>query len=697
MDVHRCRFVDYTPPTVTAVAFSHRSDPTRPSNSALRLAVGRSNGDIEIWNPRYNWVLETRLAGSRGRSIEGIVWAGEEPRLFSIGGSTYVTEWDIRTGLPRVHYDCNAGIIWSIDASDDGTKLAVGCDDGSVVIVDVSGGPGSVEHHMVCQKQPLRVLTVKWYKSEMVVGGCADARIRCWGAQSESRGRIVSTMRVDKSKTESTLVWSIMTLPQRGAIVSGDSTGLVKFWEVATSSLAQTFTSHDADVLALAADASGERVFSAGVDRKIHQFSLVAATGKRASKWVHSYNRLLHSNDIRTLAIHQSLHGPGLLVSGGIERSLVIQSVAGFHDGPYKKIVISHQLANVCIHPAGMVFMWQDQTVKGWRTINGSHRLVAKLAMADDANITHVAVNEAITLMAVATSTAVRLFRLQDDGHRFVVTKIRDPEFDVMVSGARYVTLRDDNLFVLTCDNEVYRYQVGDTISLVDELETGILWVKNMVVGPQFVVVAGFDGKIEVIPTNGKAYSLTKVTPYPHLISISSRNTVLILTQDNRLLEFEVNGTESTLSAWSKRNSEFMPKAFTTLDDKPDGMFADSLANRIWIYGATWLCFFDLSQNLPVTKSSNLMGGKKRARDGLEIEADDHSDSLKQSQVDRLRHEILEDGEQVDAASTPFWFTTKYRPILAANSFGSDSIVVVERPLFSLPEGKAFDLPKLKV
>ena len=82
MDVHRCRFVDYTPHTVTATAFSHVSDPEKVSDPSLRLAIGRSNGDIEIWNPRYNWVFETKLAGSRGRSIEGIVWAGaEEPRM----------------------------------------------------------------------------------------------------------------------------------------------------------------------------------------------------------------------------------------------------------------------------------------------------------------------------------------------------------------------------------------------------------------------------------------------------------------------------------------------------------------------------------------------------------------------------------------------------------------------------------------
>lgn len=705
MDVHRCHFVDYTPHTVTATAFSHVSDPEKVSDPSLRLAIGRSNGDIEIWNPRYNWVFETKLAGSRGRSIEGLVWAGsgpgEEPRLFSIGGSTYITEWDLTTGLPRINYDCNAGIIWSIDVSECGSKLAVGCDDGSVVIVDVSGGPGSIEHELICQRQDLRVLTVKWYKSSMIVGGCADARVRCWSASSDTRGRILSTMRVDKSKTESTLVWSIITLPQRGLIVSGDSTGLVKFWDVASFSLVQTFTSHDADVLTLCADYKGEKVFSAGVDRKIHQFSLLSSNGKRSSKWIHSFNRLLHSNDIRTLAIHESLHGSGLLVSGGVERSVVVQSVSQFQDGPYKKIVISQQLSNVCIHPKNLIFMWQDQSVKAWKTINGSHKLVSKITMADDSNITDVAVNGEVSLMAVATSTAVKLFRLKTDGIKLAVTKIRDSDFDSIISGAKSVALKGTDLVVLTCDNEIYRFNVGESeITLTEELETEkISRVKTMTVGKDFVVVAGFDGHIEMIPFKGKATLITRITPYPHLITISNKNTVLILTQDNKLLEFEANGSEFTLSAWSKRNSEFMPKPFVKLEDKPEGMFAENDSDRVWIYGSTWLCFFDLLQNIPVTKSNNnIVAGKKRARDGLAIEENgDTIDSLKQSQVDRLRHEIMVEGEEIDASARPFWLTSKYRPILAANSFGAESIVVVERPLFSLPGSKAFDLPKLKV
>lgn len=60
----QCRFVDYQPPKITALAFSHPSNPQEPTPDSLLLAVGRSNGDIDIWSPHHNWVQKTVLNDS---------------------------------------------------------------------------------------------------------------------------------------------------------------------------------------------------------------------------------------------------------------------------------------------------------------------------------------------------------------------------------------------------------------------------------------------------------------------------------------------------------------------------------------------------------------------------------------------------------------------------------------------------------
>lgn len=680
----------------------------------LRLAVGRNNGDIEIWNPKFNWTHEITLYGSKGTSVEGLCWAVNDedttPRLFSIGGSTYITEWDLSTGLPKINYDCNVGVIWSMAINKSNTKLAVGSDDGSVCIVDISGGFGSLEHDMICQRQDLRVLSLSWYENDLVIGGCADARIRCWSVSKDTRGRIMGTMRVDKSKTESTLVWSVNVLPTKRQIISGDSTGSVKVWDLNTFTLLQSFNNHEADVLCITNDLSEEKVFTAGVDRKIHQYNLVNASSNK-SKWVHSYNRLLHSNDVRSMAVYES-KGYNFLVSGGVEKSIVIQSINLFHDGKYRKLSLCQQQSNIAINSSKkLVVMFQDQQVKIWSVgLSENYKLVAKMVLSDDDNITKVSLNESADLLAVATLSSVKLFHLTPVNNKMIVSKIRDTNFDV---GAKSVVLVGETLIVLTSSDELYKFNIDveeQKVELVDEIELPgsliksnipyINNIKSMICNKDVLILTRFNGAIEVVNlSNLESYKLAQLSSTPHLTEFSQSNTLIVVTDDNKIHEFFIkNGSlESILTPWSKRNTEFLPKQFLTLDDKPEGIFVDQ--SKVWLYGKGWLCFFDMTMNIPINKAYKNMVSKKRNRDGLTIDEDEDDEdeeetsmelSLRQSQVDKMKQEDQETNDN----DKPYWISFKYRPIIAANKLGDD-LIIIERP--SVPTGAAFKLPKIKV
>lgn len=745
MDIHRCRFVDYTPHTITSLAFSLRSFPEQSAPSDLRLAVGRSNGDIEIWNPRHNWTHDLTLAGSKGRSIEGLIWSSsssdaenEPSRLFSIGGSTYITEWDLKTGRPLVNYDCNAGTIWSIDLTARGDKLAVGCDDGSVVVVDISGGVGSLEYDIICQRQDARVLSLKWNGNEQIVGGCADGRIRVWSYAKDTKGRILSTMRVDKSKTESTLVWTLEVLPNRNQLLSGDSTGHVKIWDLKFFSLMQSFKIHDADVLCIVSDVKEERFFSAGIDRKIHQYDLLHA--KSSTKWVHSFNRLLHSNDIRSMAITESKNFKAL-VSGGVERAITIQLIDNFQDSKYKKLLVNQQISNVLVVPEDkLVILWQDQFVKVWKILsNGKQKLISKLILSDDENITSVDFKG--NLLAVAKMTSVKVYELDEvdvENDKYMINKIRDENFDSIISGAKKIKfISNSKVLVLTPDEELYQFSIdaeNSQISLDDQIEfiendstSNTSYsnnIKNLILTPNHknIVLSRFNGSIEVYPLDaGDAFTLTKLSnssSHPHLISCRNNDQLLVLTNDNKILEFNLFNREQLLTAWSKRNSEFLPRQFTSLEDKPEGMFVKE--EKLWVYGTSWMCYFDLTKNIPISKLyKNLSTGKKRRRDGLSLddEIDVNGDvvqlesSLKQSEIDKLKRQIKEDedvneregavdGEDEDmheGESKVFSLTEKYRPIMKVADFGYDELLIVERPYFALPTTPAFNLPKLRI
>lgn len=732
MDIHRCRFVDYTPHTITSLAFSHKSSLTSPPSGDVRLAVGRSNGDIEIWNPRLNWTHELTLPGSKGRSIEGLCWSynheedpSEPPRLFTIGGSTYITEWDLTTGKPLINYDCNAGIIWCIDINSKNDKLAVGCDDGSLVIVDISGGKGSMEYDLICQRQDARVLSVKWVNNDHIIGGCADGRIRSWSTDRDTKGRIMATMKVDKAKIESTLIWSLTVLPNKKQFVSGDSTGSIKIWDLETYTLLQSFKVHDADVLCLVHDVKEEKIFSAGVDRKIHQFDLIAT--KNNSKWAHSFNRLLHSNDVRSLAIFENKNH-NLLVSGGVERAIVVQKIDYFYDGKYKKLLINQQISNTLVVPESkLLILWQDQTVKIWKTLaSGKHVLISKITLSDDENITSVDYKE--NLLVVAKITSVKFFELSEiKENKFKVHKIRDENFDSLIEGAKKVKFVDDRrVLIMTPDEELYTFDVDleeDKINLNDEIELlapkqsqgknqHLSCINNLIVTPdkKRIILSRFNGSIEVYPINndeGDSYVLTKLSTYPHLIECVDDEKLVVLNEENKIFEFFINDKDGQLlTPWSRRNSEFLPRQFTSLQDKPQGMFVKE--NKLWVYGSTWLSFFNLTMNIPISKIyKNTSTSRKRNNDGLSIDGDieeaeeqDNIDiletSFRQSEIDKLRQKIQNEKDNSKKDEKPFWITEKYRPIMKADSFGDNEIIIVERPYASLKTNPAFNLTKIK-
>jgi U3 small nucleolar RNA-associated protein 4 len=178
-------------------------------------------------------------------------------RLFSIGSSTYLTEWNITTGLPIHHLSSNAGAIWSLSPSPDGKFLALGCEDGTIQLIDVEDGEFSYSRFL--ERQNSRVLSLSWDpKGKFLVGGCADSTIRVW---EFPHGRLVQQMKVDRVSTQGvkrkrkmdTIVWSVKVLLD-GTVVSGDSTGSLKIWESRFWSLKQSFQVHKADILCLAVD-----------------------------------------------------------------------------------------------------------------------------------------------------------------------------------------------------------------------------------------------------------------------------------------------------------------------------------------------------------------------------------------------------------------------------------------------------------
>ncbi|KAI9749020.1 MAG: hypothetical protein M4579_007042 [Chaenotheca gracillima] len=505
MDIHRCRFVPYPLSTINALAFSHPSSADRKSKvpSSLRLAIGRANGDIEIWNPQHGtWVQETTFRGGKDRSIEGLVWTQEPDdldehgkisspgrlRLFSIGYSSFVTEWDLERGLPLRHSGDSFGEIWCLAAqprtptkagnTEETQDLVVGCADGAVVLLSTADSDLRFKRSVSrSSKKKARVLSVAFQSRFVAVAGCADGTIRVLDTRNGNSIRTMSSGVGPSGGPRDILVWAVKSLPD-GTLVSGDSTGEIRIWDGKTYTLVQRIKSHRADVLDVECSADGETLMSGGMDRRTVMYRKTTRSG--GSRWAAISHQRHHTHDVKVLAKYEA-GNMSVLASGGPDTSLVVVPIQKHHTENSRKISTLPQDPQVQSAPRRRLLMsWWDREVWIWR-VNASaihdqgavpkdrsKTLLARIGIQGEENIKSASLSADGELLAIATASHIKLFALREStsGEKTVirVRKLPSPE-KWEAQGARLVTFSPNSkwLCVVTPDNQVVMARIDKT------------------------------------------------------------------------------------------------------------------------------------------------------------------------------------------------------------------------------------------
>lgn len=349
MDIHRSRFVPYPPSAINALAFSHSQPDNETTDPAsLRLALGRANGNIEIWNPANGtWVQEKVFPGGKERSVEGLVWTQEPDewtesgklvegrlRLFSIGYSNSVTEWDLVSGLPARQSSGNSSEVWCFAAQPrrlirGGSKkkgdevkeyqqLAAGCADGTVVLLSTADDDVRFERFLSrSTTKKARVLSVAYKDRTTVLAGYADSTIRVLDTRNANVLRTISLGSGPIGGPKDILVWKVKCFPN-GDFVSGDSTGEIRIYDGKNYSQKQRIAGHEADILDLAVSQDGTMIFSGGMDRRTCSYTCSKKKGKMG-QWAKVTHQRHHEHDVKAMATYEG-HQLNVLVSGGKEK-----------------------------------------------------------------------------------------------------------------------------------------------------------------------------------------------------------------------------------------------------------------------------------------------------------------------------------------------------------------------------------------
>ncbi|KAE8394036.1 WD40-repeat-containing domain protein [Aspergillus alliaceus] len=499
MDIHRCRFVPFNPQAINALAFSHPPSAELAGRGVptLRLAVGRANGDIEIWNPmRGAWFQETVLRGGKDRSIEGLTWTLDPPqpgpdgskipgklRLFSIGYSTAVTEWDIEQGRPLRHSSGNYGEIWCIAAQPrwqptkrgkdgkllpaaegeyTGQHLAAGCADGSIVILSTADNDLKYLRLMRPSTKRARVLSVTFQDRNTIVAGYADSSIRLFDIRNGQLLRTISLGKGPTGGTKELLVWSVKCLPD-GTIVSGDSAGEVRFWDSKNYSLIQRLQCHLADTLDIAVSANGDTVISGGADQRTVVYKRKdGEKGDKKGRWVEVMHRRYHTHDVKAFAVYET-RDISVVVSGGPDATPIVLPLREFGKEHHRKLSSLPQIPQLASSPSSrLVMSFWDREISIWRLSRGPtslqenidgqrHRLVGKVLIQGEENITSAMLSSDGKALVVATISSVKVFAVRrrkgDEKGTLRIQKLDIPSA-LADEGARLVTVSPDSRWI---------------------------------------------------------------------------------------------------------------------------------------------------------------------------------------------------------------------------------------------------------
>ncbi|KXX80440.1 U3 small nucleolar RNA-associated protein 4 [Madurella mycetomatis] len=472
MDIHRCRFVRYPASAINAVAFTHSSLPSVSSykkhlqkNIQVRLAIGRANGDIEIWNPLNGaWHQELIIPGGKDRSVDGLVWVTDpdeemadgkiihgKSRLFSIGYTTTITEWDLEKARAKTHASGQHGEIWCFGvqplatkgaAAPDSRKLVAGTVDGNLVLYSIDDGGLKFQRTLIrTPSKKTKFVSIAFQSHNVVVVGCSNSTICAYDIRNGTLLRQMTLGTDIFGGSKNIIVWSVKCLPN-GDIVSGDSTGQVCIWDGKTYTQAQRIQSHSQDVLCLSVSADGSKIVSGGMDRRTAMYEPVAGQGGRWSKVFH---RRYHQHDVKAMA---SFEGKGM----SSDANPVVFPLRGAGKEYHRTLPHLPQSPMLQSAPkARFVLSWWGNEIRIWHLLNAAQRLLddpeaaislrknrkflAQILVKGDSHISSAAISEDGTLLAAATGLDIKIFQLafSNTPHD---SQLQIKKVDVAVAGA---------------------------------------------------------------------------------------------------------------------------------------------------------------------------------------------------------------------------------------------------------------------
>uniref|UniRef100_A0A665VB61 Uncharacterized protein n=1 Tax=Echeneis naucrates TaxID=173247 RepID=A0A665VB61_ECHNA len=351
--VHRVRFFEYMPSPIRAMAFNSRTD---------RLAVARGDGAVEIFNFADNYFQEKVIPGQDSRAVEALCWVGQ--RLFSAGLNGEITEYDLENLRPKYTVMAYGGPAWTLSSNNEGTMLAVGCEDGTVKMFEIL--EERIQFQRNHDRQKGRIISLSWHPSGTHIAAGMMGMIRIFETETGKQTGLTHDWIWSPANKE-VVVWSVAFLSDH-TVISGDSAGKVQVWDGFTGTLIKTHLITKWDVLALSVSQDQSSLVAGTSEGTVTQFQfLPLIVGQQDKEWVRTRTFKNHSHDVRALA-----HTETAVVSGGMDTQLVVQPLLdrvekNTQESALRKIAFPHRSLVCCAKKSGLLLFQFPEHLELWR------------------------------------------------------------------------------------------------------------------------------------------------------------------------------------------------------------------------------------------------------------------------------------------------------------------------------------------
>ncbi len=275
------------------------------SPDGTKIATGRQDGTIQVWNASTGQLLRT-LQQSGSGLVLSVIWHSDSRKLASGGFDQPIVVWDTTTGQALLTFHEPLPRYTDLAWSPDGTRLAAVNDGGIFNIWDATAG-----QLLTTIPSPGFSYAVAWSPDGSKIATGAYSTIVVWSPN----GQKIAALQDNGGDVES-LAWS----PDGTKLASANLEGIIHTWDASSNQILKTFTGHTTLASSVAWSPDGTKLASASADNTVRVWD--AATGQ-------SINTIQSSD--RVFAVAWSPYGGRLAFAGAVANSALArtQTLAG--------------------------------------------------------------------------------------------------------------------------------------------------------------------------------------------------------------------------------------------------------------------------------------------------------------------------------------------------------------------------------